>query len=83
MLSLKSAITIFSKANGMACSHIRNFSIKIALTKTFSPVPSENSPSPVTPSCVTNDEIHAKKLLQVRPKTNQIALFSVSTKLMV
>ena len=32
---LKSAITIFSKAHGMSYSHIRNFTIKAALTKTF------------------------------------------------
>ena len=31
----KSAITIFSKAHGMSYSHIRNFTITGALTKTF------------------------------------------------
>ena len=41
--------------------HIRNFSIKITLTKTFASLPSESNRILVTPSCVTNDEIYGKK----------------------
>ena len=67
--ALKSAIDIFSKAHGMSYSHIRNFTINVALTKIFACVSSDNSLILVTPSCIANDEIYAKNLLQVRPKT--------------
>ena len=56
---LKSAITIFSKAHGMSHSHIRNFTIKVALTETFACVSSDSSLILATPSCITNDEIHS------------------------
>ena len=39
--SLNSPITIFSKAHDMSCSHMRNLTIKIALTKTFASVSNE------------------------------------------
>ena len=61
--ALKSAITIFSKAHGMSYSHRRNFSIKVALTKTFACVSSESSLILATPSCITIDQICAKKLM--------------------
>ena len=32
---LKSAITLYSKAHGMSYLHIRNFTVKVALMKTF------------------------------------------------
>ena len=60
---LKSAITIFSKAHGMSYSHIRNFAIKVALTKTFACESSDSSLILAAPSCITIDEICAKKLL--------------------
>ena len=59
--ALKSAITLFSKAHGMSYLHIRNFTIKVALTKIFAFVSSDSSLILVTPSCITNDEIYAKK----------------------
>ena len=58
----KSAITIFSKARDMSYWHIRNFVIKVTLTKTFACVSSDSSLILVTPSCVTNDESYVKKL---------------------
>ena len=58
---LKSAITIFSKAHGMSHSHIRNFTIKVALTETFACVSIDSTLILVTPSCTTNDEIYAKE----------------------
>ena len=61
--ALKSPITIFSKAHGISYSHIRNFTIKVALKKTFACVSSDSSLILATPSCVTNDEIYEKKLL--------------------
>ena len=61
--ALKSAITIFSKAHGMSYSHIRNFTIKVALTNTFVCVSSGSSLILATPSYITNDEIYAKNLL--------------------
>ena len=67
--AVKSAIAIFFKAHGMSHSHIRNFKIKVALTKTFACVSSNSSLILATPPCIKNDEIYAKKLLQVRPKT--------------
>ena len=67
--ALKSAIAIFFKAHGMSYSHIRNFTIKVALTKTFACVSSNSSLILATSPCITNDEIYAKRLLQVRPKT--------------
>ena len=36
----KSAITVFSKAHGVSYLHIWNFTIKVALTKTFACVSS-------------------------------------------
>ena len=48
---LKSAIAIFSKAHGMSYSHIRNFTIKVALMKTFACVSSDSSLILPTPSC--------------------------------
>ena len=59
--ALKSAITIFSKAHGMSYSHIRNFTIKVALTKTFACVSIDSTLILVVPCCITNDEIYAKK----------------------
>ena len=49
--------------------HIQNFSIQIALTKTFASLPSESNPILVTSSCVTNDEIYGKKTF-VGPSKN-------------
>ena len=66
---LKSAITVSSKAHGMSYLHIRNFTIKVALTKTFACVSIDSTLILVTPSYITNDEVYAKKLLQVHPKT--------------
>ena len=68
---LKSAITTFSKAHGMSYSHIRNFTIKVALTKIFACVSSGSRMILATPSCIKNDEIYAKKLLKVLPKTGK------------
>ena len=59
--ALKSVITIFSNPHGMSHSHVRNFTIKVASTKTFACVAS--SLILVTTSCVTNDEIYAKKIV--------------------
>ena len=61
MLSLKSVITIFSKAHDMSCLHIHNFTIKVALRKTFASVSNKSSPILVIPSCLTNDKIYTKK----------------------
>ena len=60
---LKSAITVFCRPHGMSYSHIRNFKIKVALTKTFARVSIDIDSTLilVTPSCMTNDEIYAKK----------------------
>ena len=41
--SLESTITIFSKAHSMSYSHIRNFTITVALTKTFASGSSDSS----------------------------------------
>ena len=41
--------------------HIRNFSMKTALTKAFANVSTEGSSILVISSCLTNDEIYAKK----------------------
>ena len=60
--ALKSAITIFSKAHGMSYSHIRNFTITVALTKTFASASSDSNLILLTPSCVTNDKIYAKSV---------------------
>ena len=67
--ALKSAITLFSKAHGMSYLHIRNFTIKVALTKIFAFVSSDSSLILVTPSCITNDEITQKKTF-VGPSKN-------------
>ena len=48
---LKYAIAVFSKAHGMSYSHIRNFTIKVALMKTFACVSSDNSLILATPPC--------------------------------
>ena len=60
--ALKSVITIFSKTHGISYSYIRNFTITVALTKTFASACSGSSLILVTPSCVTNDEIYAKSV---------------------
>ena len=60
--ALKSATTIFSKAHGISYSHIRHFTITVALTKTFASASSDSSPFLVTPSCVGNDEIYGKSV---------------------
>ena len=60
-LTCFTTLTIFSKAHSMPYSHIRNFTIKVALIKTFASVSSDSSLILVTPSCVTNDEIYTKK----------------------
>ena len=65
---LKSAITIFSKAHGMSYPHIRNFTITVALAKTFASASSDSSLILVTPSCVTNDEIYAKSVTQEKKR---------------
>ena len=50
--------------------HIRNFSMKIVLTKAFANVSTEGSPILVISSYLTNDEIYAKKSL-VSPFKNK------------
>ena len=45
----------------MSRLHIRNFTIKVALTKLFVSVSSDSSPILVARSCVTNDKIHAQQ----------------------
>ena len=69
--ALKSAITIFSKAHGMSYSHIRNFTITVALTKTFASAFSDSSLILVTPSCVTNDKIYAKSVTGRKKRKNK------------
>ena len=59
--ALKSTITAFSKAHGISYTHMQNIIIKLALTKTFASVTNDSSLILVTSSCVTNDEICAKK----------------------
>ena len=68
---LKSAITIFSKAHGMSYSHIRNFTITAALTKTFASASSDSSLILVTPSCVTNDKMYAKSVTGRKKRKNK------------
>ena len=79
--ALKSAITIFSKAQGMSYSHIRNFTITVALTKIFANASSDSSLILITPSCVTNDEIYAKSVTgrKKRKKTRKpiVKLFAL------
>ena len=53
----------------MSYSHMRNFTITIALTKTFPSELNDSSLILVTRFYVTNDKIYTKKLLQIRPKT--------------
>ena len=65
----KSALINFSKAHGLSYSHIRSFTIKVALTKTFACVSSDSSLILVTPSCITNDEIYTKKTFVSPSKT--------------
>ena len=80
---LKSAITIFSKANGMSYSHIRNFTITVALTKTFASASSDSSLILVIPSCVMNDEIYAKSVTGKKKRKNKkgnCKAFSVTRK---
>ena len=69
--ALKSTITIFSKAHSMSYSHIRNFTITVALTKTFASASSDSSLILVTPSCVTNDEIYAKSATGRKKRKNK------------
>ena len=69
--ALKSAITIFSKAHGLSYSHIRNFTITVALTKTFASASSDSSLILVTPSCVTNDKIYAKSVTGRKKRKNK------------
>ena len=69
--ALKSAITIFPKAHGMSYSHIRNFTITVALTKTFASASSNSSLILVTPSCITNDEIYAKSVTRTKKRKNK------------
>ena len=56
-------------AYSMSYSHIRNFTINVALTKTFTCVFSASSLILVTPFCITNNEIYAKKTF-VDPSKN-------------
>ena len=51
---LKSVIIIFSKVHGMSYLYIRNFTIKVALTKTFAFVSMDSTLILVTPPCLTN-----------------------------
>ena len=67
--ALKLALTVYSKAHGMSYSHIRNLTIKVALTKIFAFVSSDSSLILVTLSCITNDEIYTKKTF-VGPSKN-------------
>ena len=69
--ALRSAITIFSKTHGISYSHIRNFTITVALTKTFASACSDSSLILVTPPCVTNDEIHAKSVTGRKKRKNK------------
>ena len=69
--ALKSAITIFSKAHGISYSHMRNFTITVALTKTFTSASSDSNLILVTPSCVTNDEICAKSVTGREKRKNK------------
>ena len=78
--ALKSAVTIFYKARGMSYSHIRNFIITVALTKTFACASSDSSLILVTASCETNDEIYAKSVTgRKREKTRKtiVKLFAL------
>ena len=52
-------------------SHIRNFTITVALTKTFASASSDSSLIPVTPSCATNDEIYAKSVTGKKKRKNK------------
>ena len=72
--ALKSAVTIFSKAHGMSYSHIRNSTITVALTKTFSSASSDSSLILVRPSCVTNDEIYEKSVRGRKKRKNKKAI---------
>ena len=69
--ALKSANTIFSKAHGMSHSHIRNFTITGALTKTFASASSDSSLTLVRPSCLTKDEIYAKSVTGRKKRKNK------------
>ena len=53
--------SVSSKAYSRLCSYIRNFTSKIALTKTFASFSNESSPILVTLSCVKNDENSDRK----------------------
>ena len=65
---LNPLLFFFSKPYGMSRSHLRNFLIKITLTKRIASVSHYSSPILFTPSCVTNDEIYPKKLFPIRQK---------------
>ena len=69
--ALKFAITIFSKVHGMSYSHIRNFTITGALTKTFSSAFGDSSLILVRLSWVTNDEIYAKSVTGRKKRKNK------------
>ena len=69
--ALKPAITINSKAHGMSYSHIRNFTITVALTKTSASASSDSSLILVTPPCITNDEIYAKSVTGRKKRKNK------------
>ena len=78
--ALKSAITIFSKPHGMSYSLIRNFTITVALMKTFSSASSDSSLILVTPSCVTNDEIYAKSVTGKKKRKNKLFALHANAK---
>ena len=60
-------------AHSMSYSHIRNFTINVALTKTFTCVFSASSLILVTPFCITNNEIYAKNFCRSVQKRRQEA----------
>ena len=72
--ALKSANPIFSKAHGMTYSHIRNFTVAEALTKTFANACSDSSLILVRPPNVTNDEIYAKSVTGRKKRKNKKAI---------
>ena len=49
-------------------SHIQNFTITVALTKTFASASSDSSLILVTSSCATNDEIYAKSVTEKKKR---------------
>ena len=69
--AFKSATTIFSKAHGMSYLLIRNFTITVALMKTFPGASRDSSLILVIPSCVTNAEIYAKSVTGRKKSKNK------------